>query len=213
MESSCRRRQERSVVVRGTRKRCGSTIAWSPSASGERESCAILELGIDACPCIGRREGVPPNCVDLRFARTGDGSTTKPASSGSGRYARRECFWGVVDGRTCVFASAWHAHRGGGGGRLGKAVALCVALSRIQLRSQLEVQRANAQRGPTSALRRLRVLFASVAVLRTGQQTRAGRGPIEAVWSWARARGIVGSGAFRRVLSVSLSRALCRWCT
>lgn len=102
-----------------------------------------------------------------------------------------------------------------GGGRLGKAVALCVALSRIQLRSQLEVQRANAQRGPTSALRRLRVLFASVAVLRTGQQTRAGRGPIEAVWSWARARGIVESGAFRRVLSVSLSlsRALCRWCT
>lgn len=102
---------------------------------------------------------------------------------------------------------------GGRGGRLGKAVALCVALSRIQLRSQLEVQRANAQRGPTSALRRLRVLFASVAVLRTGQQTRAGRGPIEAVWSWARARGIVESGAFRRVLSVSLSRALCRWCT
>lgn len=84
-------------------------------------------------------------------------------------------------------------------------MALCVALSRIQLRSQLEVQRANAQRGPTSALRRLRVLFASVAVLRTGQQTRAGRGPMEAVWSWARARGIVGSGAFRRVLSVSLS--------
>lgn len=67
-------------------------------------------------------------------------------------------------------------------------MALCVALSRIQLRSQLEVQRANAQRGPTSALRRLRVLFASVAVLRTGQQTRAGRGPMEAVWSWARAR-------------------------
>lgn len=25
-------------------------------------------------------------------------------------------FGGVVDGRTCVFASAWHAHRGGGGG-------------------------------------------------------------------------------------------------
>lgn len=87
-------------------------------------------------------------------------------------------------------------------------MALCVALSRIQLRSQLEVQRANAQRGPTSALRRLRVLFASVAVLRTGQQTRAGRGPMEAVWSWARARGIVGSGAFRRVLSVSLSLSL-----
>lgn len=94
------------------------------------------------------------------------------------------------------------------GGRLGKAVALCVALSRIQLRSQLEVQRANAQRGPTSALRRLRVLFASVAVLRTGQQTRAGRGPIEAVWSWARARGIVASGAFRRVLCLSLSGSL-----
>lgn len=87
-------------------------------------------------------------------------------------------------------------------------MALCVALSRIQLRSQLEVQRANAQRGPTSALRRLRVLFASVAVLRTGQQTRAGRGPIGAVWSWARARGIVESGAFRRVLSVSLSLGL-----
>lgn len=92
-----------------------------------------------------------------------------------------------------------------GGGRLGKAVALCVALSRIQLRSQLEVQRANAQRGPTSALRRLRVLFASVAVLRTGQQTRAGRGPIEAVWSWARARAVSLKVARSDVFSLCLS--------
>lgn len=87
-------------------------------------------------------------------------------------------------------------------------MALCVALSRIQLRSQLEVQRANAQRGPTSALRRLRVLFASVAVLRTGQQTRAGRGPIEAVWSWARARVVSLEVARSDVFSLSLSLGL-----
>lgn len=87
-------------------------------------------------------------------------------------------------------------------------MALCVALSRIQLRSQLEVQRANAQRGPTSALRRLRVLFASVAVLRTGQQTRAGRGPIEAVWSWARARAVSLGVARSDVFSLSLSLGL-----